>query len=86
MESTWKAKRQKIEQEQKLVEAKEAHELNEIILNTYRKYKKEPKPKRRFDLEKPAPEVQKLQSKAVDNILRGRQSCLNLTALRSQKW
>jgi hypothetical protein len=45
MESTWKAKRQKIEQEQKLVEAKEAHELNEIILKTYRKYKKEPKPK-----------------------------------------
>ena len=69
-----------------LVEAKEDQELNEIILETYRKYRKEPRPRRRFDLEKPTPEDQKFKSIAVDNILRGRQSCLNLTALRSQKW
>ena len=59
MEPTWKAKRQKREQDQKLVEVKEDQELNEIIMETYRKYRKEPRPKRRFDLEKLTPEGQK---------------------------
>ena len=66
MESTWEAKRQKREQEQKLAEAKEDQELNEIIKETYRKYRKQPKPRRRFDLEKLAPEGRKLQSDTVD--------------------
>ena len=66
--------------------AQEAHELNEIILKTYRKYRKEPRPKRRFDLEKPTLEDQKFKSIAVDNILRGRQSCLDVDALRNKKW
>ena len=86
MESTCKAKRQKMEQDQKLVAAKEAHELNEIIMATYRKYRKEPKPKKRFDHEKLAPEGQKIQRDAVDQVLRGRQSCLNVDALRNQQW
>ena len=38
------------------MEAKEDQELNEIILETYQKYRKEPRPKRRFDLEKLTPE------------------------------
>ena len=55
-------------------------------MKTYRKYRKEPKPRRRFDLEKPTQEAQKFQSKAVDEILRGRQSCLDVDALRKQQW
>ena len=66
MQSTWEAKRQKREQEQKLVEAHEDQELTEIILKTYRKYRKQPRPRKRFDLEKLAPDGRKLQSDTVD--------------------
>jgi len=55
-------------------------------MKTYRKYRKEPKPRRRFELEKPTPEGQKFQSKAVDEVLRGRQSCLNVDAIRNGQW
>ena len=80
-------KQKRKEEEARALQLQEDEELRDIARKNYRQYHAARSTGRRFDIIKKLPmEGQKIQRVAVDNILGGRQLCLDKDALQGKQW
>ena len=80
------AKQQRKAKMAQQLQAEEDEELKNIVRKTYREHLKKTPTRRRFDFDKQLPpEGREIQRRARDDIVSGKQSCLDLGWLRGQK-